>query len=74
MATIAHSIFLESKPGIPWLLERAGSSLENPFGYDAAAKEIKAMADRGLLEIVDEQEALSSGEHLIGSISFKRLR
>ncbi len=74
MSTIAQSIFLEAKPGIPWALERAGSPLDNPFVYDAAAKDIKAMAGKGLVEIVDEQAALCLGEPLISMISFKRLR
>lgn len=74
MSTIAQSIYLEAKPGIPWPLERVGSSLDNPFVYDAAAKDIKAMADKGLVEIVDEQAALCLGEPLISMISFKRLR
>lgn len=74
MSTIAHSIYLEAKPGIPWPLERAGSPLENPFVYDAAAKDIKAMAGKGLVEIVDEKATLCLGESLISMISFKRLR
>lgn len=74
MSTIAHSIYLESQPGILWPLERAGSSLDNPFVYDAAAKDMKALAANGLVEIVDELKSLCSGEHLIGKMSFKRLR
>ncbi len=74
MSTLAHSIYLESKPGIPWALERAGSPLENPFVYDAAARDIKALATKGLVEIVDEQTVLCLGEQLIGRVSFKRLR
>ena len=34
-------------------LPRAGFTLENPFVYDAVARELKAMADQGLVEIVD---------------------
>ena len=73
MSSIAQSIYFEAKPGIPWPLERAGSPLDNPFVYDSVAKDIKAMVEKGMVEIVDEQAAVFLGEPLISMISFKRL-
>ena len=73
MSTLAQSIYLESEPGIPWPLERAGSPLDNPFVYDVVAKDLKAMATRGLVEIVDEYSSVCLGEPLISMISFKRI-
>jgi hypothetical protein len=74
MRTLAQSVYLDSSFGAAIDLPRAGSALENPFVFDAAARELKAYADRGLIEIVDEQTVRLADEHLIGRLRFRRLR
>jgi len=55
-------------------LPRAGTPLENPFVYDASARDIKAMAERGLVEITREHADASASDSIIRHLSFKRLR
>ena len=74
MSKLVHSIYLESAFGVPTELEGAGTSLENPYVYDSAARELKSMADEGLVKIVQEQVRHGFSEPLIGRISFARLR
>ncbi len=74
MPTLAHAAYLDSSFGAISELPHAGSSLENPFVYDDAAKEIKQLADRGLVEIVAEHTVQRADEQLIDHLSFKRLR
>ena len=74
MRTLAHSAYLDSSFGTATDLPRAGSALENPFVYDAAARELKAYADRGLIEIVAEHKVRHADEDLIGRLRFRRLR
>jgi len=74
LSKLVHSIYLESAFGVPTELEGAGTSLENPYVYDSAARELKSMADEGLVKIVQEQVRHGFSEPLIGRISFARLR
>lgn len=74
MRTLAHSAYLESEFGVAHELPRAGSPLENPYVFDDAARELKAMAERGLVEIVEERTVSRAHEPLIDRLSFKRLR
>ena len=74
MSSLVESIYLNSAPGVDTELTAAGTSLENPYVYDSAARELKAMAGRGLVRIVREQHRVASDETLIDSISFARLR
>jgi hypothetical protein len=74
MSTLAHAAYLDSSFGAVSELPHAGSPLENPFVYDDAAREIKQLAERGLVEIVSEQPRRFADEELIGHLSFKRLR
>jgi hypothetical protein len=67
-------LYRDSEFGIEQDLPRAGSTLENPFVYDAVAKEMKDLADRGLVEIVDERHSSADPEPLIDRLSFRRLR
>lgn len=73
MRTLARSVYLDSEFGVLQDLPKAGSPLENPYVYDAAAKELKAMADQGLVEIISERIVRGS-ELLIDRLTFKRLR
>ena len=74
MRTLAQSIFIECSFGVERELPHAGSALENPYVYDASARELKVMADRGLIEVVAEQSRVVNNEALIGQLSFRRLR
>jgi hypothetical protein len=74
MHTLAHAAYLDSSFGAISELPHAGSPLENPFVYDDAAREIKQLAARGLVEIVSEHKVQRADEELIDHLSFKRLR
>jgi hypothetical protein len=71
--SLAHTFYLDSQFGEIQDLPRAGSTLENPFVYDAVARELKAMAALGLVEIVHEQTRLVP-EPLVDNLRFRRLR
>jgi hypothetical protein len=72
--TLAHSVYLDSEFGVLQELPKAGSTLENPYVYDATARELKSMADRGLLRIVDEHCSAAQDEPLIDKLCFVRMR
>ena len=72
--TLAQSVYLESGFGVVNQLPRAGSPLENPYVFDSSARELKSMAERGLIEVVSEQSRGVGDETLISRFSFKRLR
>ena len=55
MRSLLRSIYLDSEPGELIELEPAGTGLENPYVYDSAARELKAMAEQGLVTIVREE-------------------
>ncbi len=74
MRSLVRSIYLDSELGVPTDLDGAGTGLENPYVYDSVARDLKAMADEGLVKIVREQVRHGSPERLIGRISFARLR
>lgn len=74
MSSLVEAIYLDSTPGVLTDLDGAGTSLENPYVYDSAARELKAMADQGLVRIVHEETRTASHEKLIESITFERLR
>jgi len=74
MATLARSFYLDSEFGVEQELPRTGSTLENPFVFDDAARELKAMAGEGLVKIVHEGTVLAAGETLIDELRFVRLR
>lgn len=74
MRTLAQSFYVDSTFGVECELPRAGSALENPFVYDASARELKAMAERGLIEVIKEQSHALGDEQLIDHLSFRRLR
>jgi hypothetical protein len=72
--TLAHTAYLDSEFGVLQDLPKAGSTLENPSVYDATARELKSMADQGLLRIVGEHTTGSQEDPLIDALSFVRLR
>jgi hypothetical protein len=73
MHTLAQSAYLDSIFGIDEELPRAGSALENPYVFDASARELKAMAAEGLLDIVEEHTTRLAGEVLIDRLRFRRV-
>ena len=74
MTSISRTIYLSADVGVPTDVPPAGSSLENPYVYDSVARELKAMADEGLLKVVSEDRRQGASEPLIGHIRFARLR
>jgi hypothetical protein len=74
MHTLGQVAYLDSSFGSLSELPHAGSALENPFVYDDSAREIKALAERGLVEIVVERTMQFADERLISHLTFRRLR
>jgi hypothetical protein len=74
MGTLAESTYLESEFDTLSELPNAGSPLENPYVYDSAARELKEMASKGLLRIVDERRSGSGPNGLISRLTFQRLQ
>jgi hypothetical protein len=74
MPSLARAAYLDSSFGTTIDLPHADSTLENPFVYDDAARELKQFARQGLVEIVCERTVQHADEELIRHLSFKRLR
>jgi len=74
VSQLVRSIYLDSEVGVSTELVPDGPPLENPYVYDSAARELKAMAEKGLVRIVHEQVCGAAEEPLIGRISFARLK
>jgi len=74
MLSFAHRVYALAPIGVPTELPGAGTSLENPFAYDAAAREIKALASRGCTEVLSERHGRGAdGEPVIMHMVFRRL-
>jgi len=73
MHTLAQSAYLDSCFGIDEELPHAGSALENPYVFDASARELKAMAAKGLVDIVEEHTTRVADEVLIDRLRFRRV-
>ncbi len=74
MRTLADHVYLDSSLGTLSELPNAGSTLENPYVYDSIAKDLKEMASRGLLKIVDERRSEPGQGGLIRKLTFQRLQ
>jgi len=74
MRTLARSAYLDSKLGVDCELQRAGSALEHPVVYDDAARELKALATEGLVEIIEEHRRELGGDVLIDRLRYRRVR
>ena len=74
MPNLVDSIYRDSEPGVLTELDPAGTTLENPYVYDSAARDLKALADKGLVRIAHEQFRRGASGPLIAQISFERLR
>lgn len=74
MRTLAQSAYLESEFGALSELPSVGTPLENPYVYDASARELKDMASQGLVKIVEERRYDEGPGGLISRLTFERLR
>lgn len=74
MHTIADSIYRDASIGIAVALPKAGTALENGFVFDSSAREIKAMADLGLVRIISESRATENERAPITDMVFVRMR
>ncbi len=72
--TLAQAVYLDSSLDVVQDLPRAGSALEHPYVFDAAAREFKQMADQGMVEIVSEHAMRSGEDVLIDKLRFRRVR
>lgn len=73
MTSIAQTFHARAPIGAVVELPAAGTWLENPYVYDAAARDIKALARSGCTEIVDERVAQIRGEPVTVRLAFRRL-
>ena len=73
MTTIALRLFRDAEVGTVIPLARAGSGLENPFVYDASARDLKQLEQQGRLRVVDERKAAASDGDLITYLAFTKL-
>lgn len=55
-------------------LPGAGTPLENPWVFDAGAKDVQAMASRGDVDIVHQQTRMVAGQEVITDLTFRRCR
>jgi len=74
MTDLTWNIYLDAKVGAIASLPKAGTTLEHPYVYDAAARDMMAMADQGLIEVVDFKSSAESAAQLIDNLRFRRLR
>ena len=74
MSTLARTLFLDSELSVDQELPRAGTPLENPFVYDAVAREFKQMAQSGLVEITAEHACIANADRLIDALRYRRVR
>lgn len=74
MTTIAWRVYLDAAVGAVTRLSRSGTGLENPYVYDASARELKRLETKGLLRVVDERVMRSGAEDVITELSFNKLR
>jgi hypothetical protein len=73
MGTIAQALVREAAPGAIQDLPKAGTALEHPWVFDATAHDLKAMAERGEIEILAEDRALIDNQWLIDRLQFVKV-
>jgi hypothetical protein len=74
MRSFAENLHARAPIGVPTELPAAGTWLENPFVYDAAARTIKAMAAEGRrTEIVSERQVNAGGQPVTVHLVFRRV-
>lgn len=73
MITIVQRAYREATVGAIVSLPKSGTQLENRYVFDAAAREVRAMAEFGRVKIVDERRESQHDSVLITDISFIKL-
>lgn len=73
MTTLAEGLYRDAQIGATVTLPKAGTPIENNFVYDSSAREIMALADRGLVQIVFAQERGQGTDALISELVFRKL-
>jgi hypothetical protein len=73
MGTIAESVYRNTSIGTPTALPKVGTALENAYVFDSSAREIKAMAERGLVKIISESRSSEREDAMITDIAFVRI-
>ena len=73
MNTIAGSIYRDAAIGSTVVLSKVGTWLDDPYFYDASARDIKGLAKRGLVKIVSERKAACGDEAMITELVFTKL-
>jgi hypothetical protein len=73
MTTIAERVYREVAVGGIVTLPKYGTRLENRHVFDAAAREIKVMAELGRVKVVDERRDSPHDSALITDIAFIKL-
>jgi hypothetical protein len=73
MSTIAQNVYRDASIGGTIELPKAGTPLENSWVYDSSAREIKAMAEQGLVKIVSERRASERDDAMITAIAFVKM-
>jgi hypothetical protein len=73
MTTIVQRVYRETAVGAIVSLPKSGTQLENRYVFDAAAREVKAMAELGRVKIVDECRESQHDSALITDISFIKM-
>lgn len=71
---IATRILVEAPVGVDTDLERAGSTMENPYVYDAVARTLAGRGPDGGIEVVASEVTEVDGTVLITRFRFRRLR
>ncbi|MCU0964980.1 MAG: hypothetical protein MUF08_07975 [Burkholderiaceae bacterium] len=74
MLSIADSLLVDTPLGATSELPRSGTALENPFVYDAAARDMREHARQGRVEIIDEVLMPMGAEQIVSRLAFRRLR
>lgn len=74
MQTYAETVYVNTTIGSTASLPSAGTGLENPYVFDAAARDIKVLAEKGLVRIVSEQRRTLNQSELISGLQFIKIR
>jgi hypothetical protein len=74
MRTLAQALYQDSEFGRVHELPSVGSALEHPLVFDSSAQELKQMASRGVVEIIEEHHVGDKPEAPIDRLLFRRLR
>jgi len=73
MTTIAERLYREAAIGAIITLPKSGRRLENQYVFDAAAREVKVMAELGRVRIADERRDSQHDSALTTDIAFVKL-